>query len=232
MPAPESIPMREGLATAAATGIGPVPPPMKSADETAALPHVIPAPGAVPTVPIQKKPQDNWFGGSYDDDDDVAGIFSPIQAPTSAAASASTTAAEQEENFMAYTGSDAVEGEYSLLPDFAKTFTGTGLDKAGGKALPDPVMTDFWKPLSPSGARSSFFEHLPAAAPAPARSQADLQGQMATILRRLEDLEVRGSAPQQPQPSENSDMEILMFTMSGIFVMFLMDVLVRGGGRR
>jgi hypothetical protein len=182
-----------------------IPPPLKSADES--VPHIITPPEAVPVPvpgPAAAPSQDNWFGG-YEDDD----AASTVMFPTST-----------EEAFMPYKGSGVVEGEYSLLPDFAKTFTASGLDRAAGINYEEPAK------------RGSLFEKLTSLrggnGAAALAASPELQKQVAAILKRLDRLETSQNTAAVDY-SENSNMEILMFTMSGIFVMFLMDVMVRSG---
>mgnify|MGYP003345126818 CR=1 FL=1 len=50
----------------------------------------------------------------------------------------------------------------TLYPDFRTTFEQAGVARAGSSAtLPNPSVNMFWKPVTPSGAQTSFVEHLP-----------------------------------------------------------------------
>jgi hypothetical protein len=114
-----------------------------------------------------------------------------------------------------------------LTPDFKSAFAGKGADKASG--LPTPSVNDSWKPMTSGGATTSFYSKLQE----PVRQQVQSHGSFAfdkeeyfkkldTIYARLDDLESR--------KGENSQTEILLFVMSGIFVLFSMDLLVRKTG--
>ena len=56
-----------------------------------------------------------------------------------------------------------------LQPDFTQAFQQRAAQgaKAASSPLPPPVLDQFWKPLTPNGAQTSFIEHLP---PSPSRS--------------------------------------------------------------
>ena len=119
---------------------------------------------------------------------------------------------------------------YRLAPDFSNAFAGRGLSKAtGSTTLPTPSVVDVWKPLTPTGARTSYFNKLPppggeltAEEPTPSAHKEEFFKKLDRIYARLDDLESRHS--------ENSQTEVLLFIMSGIFVLFSMDLLVRKTG--
>jgi hypothetical protein len=121
---------------------------------------------------------------------------------------------------------------YLMEPNFTSAFTslnpGTGSSVA---SLPVPSVRDIWKPLTPSGADTSFFKQLPP----PGGEYVTTNGRetqdtdyrsmakkIDTILSRLDDIQ-RGPSAEQSQK------EILLFVSSGVFVLFLMDLLVRKG---
>lgn len=118
---------------------------------------------------------------------------------------------------------------YRLYPDFKAAFdrvTGTGA--AAGKPLaPVPSVGFEWKPLTPSGARTAFFDELPppggtypkeTSIPI-AEETRMIQKKLDTLFARLDDLESRRG--------ENTQTEILLFVMSGLFVLFSMDIMTR-----
>lgn len=110
--------------------------------------------------------------------------------------------------------------DYMLSPDFSKTFGAHKVDRAAGMALPIPSIVDAWKKITPSGAASSFIETLPAPGGEYiiGTSQApDFRNKMDQIFARLDDLENDRSG------SENNQMEIFLFILSGMFVMFAVD---------
>jgi hypothetical protein len=85
--------------------------------------------------------------------------------------------------------------------------------------------------LTPGGARTAFFDSLPApgglipidqARQAPPYDKDEFFRRLDSIYARLDDLELR--------KSENAQTEILLFITSGIFVLFSLDLLVRKTG--
>jgi hypothetical protein len=137
-----------------------------------------------------------------------------------------------EEGFTPYTNVIGDDPGYRLDPDFTTQFDGVGLNKAQGvEVLPTPSVSNFWKPLTPSKSRTAFFDSLPApggvipvdqAKQAPPYEKEEFFKRLDTIYARLDDLEIRRS--------ENAQTEVLLFIMSGLFVLFSMDVLVRKTG--
>lgn len=125
--------------------------------------------------------------------------------------------------------------EYTLQPDFMKAFEVAGVARAGSTAagLPTPSVNQYWKPLTPAGAQTSFVEHLPPpGGEQVVRSQKlrddpdmkEMMRRMDTLFARLDDL--NGSASPEQITSE-----LLMFISSGIFIIFMMDLLVKKGSR-
>ena len=137
-----------------------------------------------------------------------------------------------EEGFTSFTNIIGDDPGYRLDADFTQQFAGQGLNKAQGtEILPTPSVKNVWKPLTPGGARTSFFDLLPApgglipidqAKEAPPYNKEEFFRRLDSIYARLDDLEVK--------KSENAQTEVLLFVMSGIFVLFSMDLLVRKTG--
>lgn len=132
-----------------------------------------------------------------------------------------------------------------LQPDFTQAFQQRASQgaKAASAALPPPVLDQFWKPLTPSGAQTSFIEHLP---PSPSSSGLGLgmgqgrslrsayeRGEISSeeIMKKLDQLFAKLEDMNQSSPEQLAS-EMLMFISSGIFVLFLMDLLVKRGGAR
>ncbi len=143
---------------------------------------------------------------------------------------------EADEGFADFSASLKDNPGYLLTPkgeqgkaSFIKSFEAGGYDKAAGDtALTTPSIQDAWKPLTAAGARSSFFEYLPVPSGQPLpRGQggvADLSVDKEALLRkldtlfaRLDDLEARENG--------NSNMEITLFIMSGLFLLFGLETL-------
>lgn len=125
------------------------------------------------------------------------------------------------------------QADYKLQPDFSKAFEEAGVARAGtGATLPNPSVNMYWKPLTTSGAQTSFIESLPPPGgkyyepPTNGLSEmstSEIMKKMDKIFARLDDM--NNSSPEQMAS------EIMMFISSGIFVLFLMDLLVKKGGK-
>jgi hypothetical protein len=132
-------------------------------------------------------------------------------------------------------GSDS---SYRLFPDFKAAFQHAGMSQAlastGSQALastgprsqaPTPSVVDQWKPLTPSSARTAFFDELPPPGGTyPSGTPAEYDHKVVSkkldlLFSRLDDLESRRG--------ENTQTEILLFVMSGLFVLFSMDIVTR-----
>lgn len=114
--------------------------------------------------------------------------------------------------------------------DFRKGFSGEGLDKATGGTLPLPSLNDNWKPISPGGVQSSFFNTYPAIGTrSEARSGVDssfskdeketLLKKLDTLFARLEELETKRN--------EYAHAEVTLFILSGLFLVFSLDSMRR-----
>ena len=109
--------------------------------------------------------------------------------------------------------------------DFLGTFAASALDKASGRAtLSTPSINDAWKPLTPSGSRSSFFEYLPAPSgmelPSSSFSREEKEGllkKLDVLFARLDDLEAKRN--------EYAHVEVSMFVLSGLFLIYGIDAL-------
>jgi hypothetical protein len=140
-----------------------------------------------------------------------------------------------------------------LEPNFTKTFNGNAEERAAGITLPTPSVVDAWKRLTPSGTNTSFIEYLPppggntpsanlmppqkpmeldwispqsdyVSGNGHSQKQIDkeLKRRFDEIFSRLDDIET-----QITSGSENSQMEVFLFILSGMFVMFSVDIFAR-----
>jgi hypothetical protein len=116
--------------------------------------------------------------------------------------------------------------DYRLQPDFQKAFGQAGAARAGSTpTVPAPPVDMYWKPLTRSGAQTSFVEHLPPSGKYHGSNQKhddsmeEVRKKLDKLFARLDDMNV--SSPEQVTS------EILMFISSGIFVLFFMDLLVK-----
>jgi hypothetical protein len=176
-------------------------------------------------------------------DDDPVGnkVRSTIPFGPAEAASASARASAQKKK--SYFGADPEDGFADYSPDAANFLmeptieNGFGIGSAPAAALPVPSVSDYWKPLTPAGVETSFFNTLPAPGgryvkqdkvkeKVPQWEEPSINRKIDQIMARLDDLQRRNSgSPEQAQT------EIMLFVSSGIFVLFLMDLLVKKGGK-
>jgi hypothetical protein len=114
---------------------------------------------------------------------------------------------------------------YLMEPNFTSAFTMTPGAKTDAPTLPIPSVRDVWKPTAYNGANTSFLERLPPAGGTYPKetgvSHESLSRKIDTIMERLDSMGKR--SPEQTQT------DILLFVSSGIFVLFMMDLLVRKG---
>ena len=134
-----------------------------------------------------------------------------------------------EEGFASFTNIIGDDPAYRLAPDFTSAFAGKGASKASGTdVLPIPSIRNVWKPLTPSGATTAFFERLPSPGgdipigQVQSYDKEELFRKLDSIYARLDDLELRRG--------ENAQTETLLFITSGIFLLFSMDLLVKRTG--
>ena len=119
-----------------------------------------------------------------------------------------------------------------LYPDFRKTFEQAGVARAGSStSLPNPSVNMYWKPVTTSGAQTSFVEHLPP--PGGKYHQRKSMGDdvsMDHVMKKLDKLFARLDDMNSSSPEQVTS-ELLMFISSGIFVLFMMDLLVKKGSK-
>ena len=111
------------------------------------------------------------------------------------------------------------------------SFGAVGLEKSAGKStLTTPSVNDAWKPLTPSGARTSFFELLPSPGGEQISSsyssfskdeKETLLKKIDTLFAKLEDLE--------SQRNEYAHAEITLFVLSGLFLLYGIESLKKIG---
>ena len=135
--------------------------------------------------------------------------------------------ASVEEGFeTAQTDTIGTDSSYRLFPDFKDAFQhAAGRSMAAGGVAPIPSVVDQWKPLTPTGANTAFIDELPAPGgtyPPVKEVEFDhktVSKKLDLLFSRLDDLE--------SNRGENTQTEILLFVMSGLFVVFSMDILTR-----
>jgi hypothetical protein len=127
-----------------------------------------------------------------------------------------------DERFADFNKSANDNSGYQVLGAGYSTFGLKGLEKAAGSpTLPIPSINDVWKPLTPTGSRSAFFDALPAPGGEIksggggifSRDEKELLLKKLDILfARLEELESKRN--------EYAHTEISLFILSGLFLMF------------
>ena len=111
---------------------------------------------------------------------------------------------------------------YMLESDFTKSFDQPGFERSAGTPLPIPELRHRWKPLSvdrvdtafTNGDRPSQFTGLETG------DMASMKLKLDTLMARLDDLEYRAAGA-------NPQMEMLSFIMTGLFLMFVLDITLR-----
>jgi len=130
---------------------------------------------------------------------------------------------------------------FRLQPDFASAFEQrAGVERAGSAAyassaaLHNPSVNMYWKPMTATGAQTSFIEQLPPPGgkyyqpPAIRGGNATEDASYGDIMKKLDKLWARLDDMNQSSPEQVTS-ELLMFISSGIFVLFFMDLLVKKG---
>lgn len=123
--------------------------------------------------------------------------------------------------------------DYKLQPDFLTAFEHAGVARAGSTAnLPNPSVNMYWKPLTTSGAQTSFIEQLPPPGGKYYRPPKAYDGEisMEDVMKKMDKIFARLDDMNQSSPEQITS-ELLMFISSGIFVLFLMDLLVKKGSK-
>jgi hypothetical protein len=120
--------------------------------------------------------------------------------------------------------------DYRLEPDFLGTFEQMGVEKAAGKSLLPPAANMYWKPTTRSGAQTAFMESLP---PQKYHKPMEMNRGDPTVqelMKRMDVLFARLDELNATTPEQMTS-ELLMFISSGIFVLFMMDLLVKKGSK-
>jgi hypothetical protein len=97
------------------------------------------------------------------------------------------------------------------------SFDKKGLEKVTGTRLPTPVLNDAWKPLTPSGAQTSFFDAkytatVPSTDSFSKGEKEALLHKLDVLFARLDDLEHK--------KNDYAHTEISLFILSGLFLLF------------
>lgn len=144
------------------------------------------------------------------------------------------------------------DDSYRLEPDFSKSFKMRGTNKATSVPSPDPQQesyitptkmlpsgnlpypnTDmFWKENGLAGGQSSFFAHLKSPGGEPTSSiPEEPHAKSQEVLHKLDKIFARLDNIESAK-SENSQTEVLLFILTGLGVIFLMDIGCRAASMR
>ena len=98
--------------------------------------------------------------------------------------------------------------------DFLGSFRQSGLDKPSGEQnLPIPNINSVWKPITPSGTNTSFFDSGQRDDSIFSKDEKEsLLNKLDTLFARLEDLESK--------KNQHSHVEVSIFILSGLFLLF------------
>lgn len=132
---------------------------------------------------------------------------------------------------------DYIPDEKDEPTDFRKAFDHMGVGSSA--TLPNAVANMYWKPTTRTGANTAFVEHLPPNAlhnsnvytphtSHTSYSQRD-HGSMSDVMKKIDKLFARLDDMNSSASPEQATSEIMMFVSSGIFVLFLMDLMVKKG---
>lgn len=143
--------------------------------------------------------------------------------PVAACGSNSFFGKDPDEGFANYVP-DAQS--YLMEPSFTTAFTKNLMGRAGSAALPTPSVRDIWKPITPAGANTAFFDALPKPG---GTYQREKPHDEETLSKKIDGIMTRLNAIDRRASPEQTQTDILLFVSSGVFVLFMMDLLVRKG---
>lgn len=104
---------------------------------------------------------------------------------------------------------------YMLEADFTKSFDQSGYNRSSGQLVPVPELRQRWKPLSvEKSEKTKYFDGLHPS------DLSTMKDKLDALIARLDDLEYRAAGA-------NPQLEMLSFIMTGLFLMFTLDLAVR-----
>jgi hypothetical protein len=111
---------------------------------------------------------------------------------------------------------------YMLEADFTKSFSQDGFDKSSGVSVPIPELRQRWKPMSIDRSETAFTnENKSYQFPGFNTDDVNsMRSKIDALMARLDDLENRADGA-------NPQLEMLSFIMTGLFLMFVLDLTVR-----
>jgi hypothetical protein len=109
---------------------------------------------------------------------------------------------------------------FMLDTDFTKTFDQPGLGRAGGTSLPVPELRHRWKHMSNDHVETSYVEPNTKSGQMESTDMRYMKSKIDALISRLDDIESRAAGA-------NPQLELLSFIMTGLFLMFMVDLAVR-----
>ena len=153
---------------------------------------------------------------------------------------------DDEEGFSSYSATKGDDPNYRLEPDFTQTFDTKGIEKAMGSLLPDPNLSDRWKPMTETtytafgtprhptalSARPGWASIQQLETPAPVATvkprdeswlskndKDEILERMNTLVGRLDEMEKRRL--------QNTQTELLLFVGTGLLLLFTFEIVSR-----
>jgi hypothetical protein len=156
-----------------------------------------------------------------------------------------------DEAFSLYSASPRDDINYRLYPDFTKSDMLKGAQKAASQPLPEPPLTDSWKPLTPGASYTAYTNEIAAPkksakesppladpdwatkaqgsftqGPVAANESIHMNNHQDVLLKRIDEL--MGRLDQlEKKGKDDSQTEILMFVGTGLFLLMSFEVLTR-----
>lgn len=109
---------------------------------------------------------------------------------------------------------------YMLESDFTKSFDQPGYGRSSGVAVPVPELRHRWKHMSSDRIESAFTSDKGKKFDISHGDMSAMKAKLDTLMARLDDLEYRAEGA-------NPQLEMLSFIMTGLFLMFILDLTVR-----
>lgn len=125
-----------------------------------------------------------------------------------------------EDSMAPFSGRSMKPNGYMLESDFTKSFDQPGFGRSSGVPVPTPELRQRWKPLSVDRVDTAFTSGKKSNSGYDMGDFTAMKLKLDTLMARLDDLEYRAGGT-------NPQMEMLSFIMTGLFLMFIIDLTVR-----